>query len=153
MRLIARQLLWALALVTGLACAQAPDRFAPAGISQQEAQAFLSKLQAAVAGNDAQAIAAMTHFPLTLNGRPGPRDSARFAQAFTTIFNDKVRNAVSHARVADLFVSSRGLMIGAGQVWIARICADGAAAKPCAGTRAVAIIAINNRSLTIEKLR
>jgi hypothetical protein len=60
---------------------------------------------------------------------------------------------VSHARVADLFVSSRGLMIGAGQVWIARICADGAAAKPCAGTRAVAIIAINNRSLTIEKLR
>jgi hypothetical protein len=153
MRLIARQLLGALALVTALACAQLTDRFAPAGISQEQAQAFLTKLQAAVAGNDAQAIAAMTHFPLTLNGRPGPRDSARFAQAFATIFNDKVRTAVSRARVGDLFVSSRGLMIGSGQVWIAGLCEDGAAAKPCAGKRSVAIIAINNRSLTIEKLR
>jgi hypothetical protein len=149
----ARHLLGALALVTTLACAQAPDRFAPAGISPEEAQAFLTKLQAAVRGNDVQAIAAMTHFPLTVNGRPGPRDSARFAQGFAVIFNDTVRGAVLHASVEDLFASDRGLMIGSGQVWISGICANAEAASPCAGKRAVAIIAINNRSLTPQKLR
>lgn len=149
MRLIA----WALALVTALACAQGPDRFASAGISQEEAQAFLTKLQAAVAGNDARSVAAMTQFPLTVNGRPGARDSARFVQGFDVIFNDRVRSAVLHARVENLFASYRGLMIGSGQVWISAVCAGSAGAIPCAGKRTIAIIAINNRSLTAEKLR
>ena len=151
MRLIA----WALALVTALACAQGPDRFASAGISQEEAQAFLTKLQAAVAGNDARSVAAMTHFPLTVNGRPGPRDSAHFVQGFDVIFNDKVRNAVLHARVENLFASYRGLMIGSGQVWIAAICARTVQRGDslCRFKRTIAIIAVNNRSLTAEKLR
>jgi hypothetical protein len=153
MRLSARRPVWALALVTALACAQAPERFAPAGISPDEARVFVAKLQAAVQGNDVQAIAAMTHFPLTVNGRPGARDSARFVQGFGVIFNDKVRSAVLQARVEDLFASYRGLMIGSGQVWISGVCADRAAASPCAGKRSLAIIAINNRSLTPQKLR
>lgn len=148
-----RPVLWVLALLSGLAVAQAPDRFAPSGISQDEAQAFLTRLQAAVQGNDARAIAAMTHYPLTVNGRPGPRDAAHFTQAYNTLFTDKVRNAVLHARAEDLFASYRGLMIGSGQVWFAAICADSSAANPCTVQRTIAIIAVNNRSLTAERPR
>jgi hypothetical protein len=148
-----RHLLWVFALLTGLAVAQTPDRFVPSGISQDEAQAFLTRLQTAARAHDAQAIAGMTHYPLTVNGRPGPRDAARFTQAFNTIFTDKVRDAVLNAHLADLFASYRGVMIGGGQVWISAICADAKAANPCTGERTVAIIAINNRSLTAEQPR
>jgi hypothetical protein len=148
-RISGRHLIWALALLSALAWAGAPpDRFAAAGISQDEAQSFLAKLQLAVQGNDARGVASMTRFPLTVNGRPGPRDPAQFAAAFLTIYNERVRAAVSHARVQDLFVSDRGVMIGSGQLWIAAICEDGATAQACADRHSLAIIAINNRDLT-----
>jgi hypothetical protein len=125
--------------------------FRVTGISQTEASDFLKQLQGAVGKGDAAAVAALTHFPLLVNGKPGPRDAAEFTRDFHTLFNDRVRSAAHKASPATLFPTYRGVLIGGGTLIYGLIC-DGqvATSNECKGKRSVALTAIRNRSLKID---
>lgn len=149
-------LLLAVAACACLAAAQAPaaDRFAVAGVSEPQATHFLEELQEAVRKGDSGAIAAMTSFPLLVNGAPGPQDAEQLRGQYLAIFNTRVRNQILHQRAAELFVNARGVMIGSGALWFAARCdAQPPTAQRCTGSREVRIIAINNTTLKAETLR
>lgn len=136
------------------AAAQAPDRFAVAGVSEHQATNFLKKLQEAVRKGDSGSIAAMTSFPLVVNGAPGPQDGEQLRGQYAAIFNGRVRNQILHQTAAELFVNQRGVMIGAGALWFAARC-DDQPLRPqrCTGSRRIKVIAINNTTLKAETLR
>ncbi len=119
------------------------DPFTAAGISYAEAGDLLRRLQHAVAAHDARAVAALTEFPLTVNGRRGPEDSAGLVREFTSIYNDKVSQAVLRQSVDKLFANWKGLMIGQGEVWIRATCEEGSPPGGCRDRR-VRVFAINN---------
>jgi hypothetical protein len=143
----------ALLIVTAAAADPAPhpaDRFAVAGISEGEAQSFLATLQGALRQHDTAGIAAVTRFPLMVNGRPGARDAQELTRYFSAIFTDRVRDAVLAAHPENLFASWRGVMIGSGIVWFAADCGTD---PGCASGHPLRIIAINNKSLKAENPR
>jgi hypothetical protein len=121
---------------------RASEPFAVAGVSHAEAADFLKRLQKAVADQDANAVAALTAFPLTVNGKAGPKSRAEFAQHFDSIYTAKVRTAVLAQPVDKLFANWRGLMIGRGEVWISALCDDG----PGSGgkNRRIRVVSVNN---------
>jgi len=130
-------------LAARLDTAGSAEPFAAAGISYEEAGAFLARLQAAVTAHDASAVAALTQFPLTVNGKPGPKDAAEFAQQFDAIYNGRVRAAVLTQSPDTLFANWRGLMIGRGEVWISALCDDHATPDRCRNRR-ILIVSVNN---------
>jgi len=119
------------------------EPFAAAGISSEEAAAFLRQLQGAVTAHDAAAVAALTQFPLTVNGKPGPKDAAEFAQQFDAIYTARVRAAVLTQSVDTLFANWRGIMIGRGELWIAALCDDHGAPDRCRNRR-ILIVSVNS---------
>jgi pimeloyl-ACP methyl ester carboxylesterase len=119
------------------------DPFMAAGISYAEAGDVLRQLQHAVAAHDARAVAALTEFPLTVNGRRGPTNAAELAREFTSIYNDKVSQAVLRQTVDGLFANWKGLMMGRGEVWIRASCENGSPPGECRN-RQVRVFAINN---------
>jgi len=82
-------------------------------------------LQAAVAQQDAQKVAAMVSYPIRVMvaGKPvtlhGP---AELVRQYPLIVTPDIAAAVTQQKYEELFVNARGVMFGDGQVWIAGIC-------------------------------
>jgi hypothetical protein len=121
------------------------DPFAVAGLTRPEVTLVLSELQTAVASGDAARVSKLVQFPLTVNGKPGPKNPREFIRDFDTVFTDVVRAAVLKQSVERLFANWRGLMIGRGEVWLSGICDHGSSPDTCENSR-ILVISINNNS-------
>ena len=119
------------------------DHFAVAGLTRSGVAALLSKLQAAVAARDVVALAAITKFPLRVNGKRGPRTRTELERDFDAIFNEKVRTSIRDQKVDDLGASSWGVWIGTGEVWLNAVCAADSPAGKCNVER-IAVWSVNN---------
>ncbi|MBW8781261.1 MAG: hypothetical protein JF599_05150 [Verrucomicrobia bacterium] len=81
---------------------------------------FFKDIQKAVAGDQAERLATMVLYPLTVKIDTGnvvlkaPRD---FVDMYKRIITAKVKQAVNDQQSDTLFKSWRGLMIGRGQIW------------------------------------
>jgi hypothetical protein len=99
---------------------------APGGMAPDAAQrAFLAHLQRAVREGRRDALLARIDYPLRVNrpGQPSRYYGAASARVnFGRIFTPAVRAAVLRQRPEDLFVSSRGVMIGNGEIWFDHTC-------------------------------
>lgn len=123
--------------------ARSAEPFAAAGIGYEEAGTFLRQLQEAVTAHNANAVAALTQFPLTVDGKAGPKDAAEFAQQFDAIYTGRVRAAVLTQSVDTLYANWHGIMLGRGEVWISVLCDDQAPPDHCKNRR-LRVVSINN---------
>jgi hypothetical protein len=133
-------------LLLPLACAAAPaptDPFAVAGISRAEAAEFLGHLQQAVSTGDAAAVAALTRFPLTVNGRVGAANAAEFISRYESIYNERVRTAILSQSLEGMFANWKGIIVGRGEVWIAATC-DGDSPPGECRNRRIRVSSVNN---------
>ena len=115
--------------------------FAATGMSDQTVLTFIAALQEAVRRSDAAAVAQMVHYPLRVNNDSGSTsvDSAEaFIQQYAELMTPSISELVINARPGELFSSWRGLMFGAGEVWVSGVCSeDGVTCPP-------GIIALNH---------
>jgi hypothetical protein len=104
-------------------------------------EAFLARLQDAVAAGDREAVAAMVAYPLETRvaGLPvtlaAPEDVVR---RYDQLFTPPVVAALERQSFATLFANAEGVMVGDGEVWFSGVCGD----EACADV-AVRIIAVN----------
>ncbi|WP_197729683.1 hypothetical protein [Rhizobium ruizarguesonis] len=102
----------------------------------------LRQLVRAMRSGDAETIAGLAEYPLTVkaNGETYDVESAEdFIDNFDDLVTPETRRAVGRQQYEDLFVNSDGVMLAGGAVWMGAICEDNA----CEASH-WAIIAINN---------
>lgn len=90
-------------------------------------EAFFHAFQKAVAAHDANAVAALVHYPIgvKVNGKEtNIKTPKAFAQYYDGIMSPGITKAVTGQQYDDLFVNYQGIMFGNGQVWINGICQD-----------------------------
>jgi hypothetical protein len=92
-------------------------------------EAAFAAVQAAVADEDADALAALVSYPITI--RSGPEeltidDVEAFAQHYEEIMTEEIVTAITDQTYESLFVNSDGVMFGNGQVWLSGVCTDDA---------------------------
>lgn len=121
--------------VAGKTALEGPD-----GVTELELANALRRLQQAVAANDAIAVAALVSFPLQVNlGSRGSRwMRARFLSSYVRLFDHHLRGIVAAQTPQTLSRSSRGAMVGDGEIWLAGVCLD----NPCR-ERAIQVVAMN----------
>ncbi len=89
----------------------------------------VERLQAAVASDDAAAVAALVRYPIQvqIDGTPTTLDNEQaFIGRYGDFMTPAIRNAIVGTRYADLFVNQDGVMLGDGQAWISGTCQDDA---------------------------
>ena len=113
-----------------LASAQAPvpcpkDQSAPmfSEILTDEAtmDAFLTRLQRALAAGDKQTVAAMVRYPASaFAGKRYARfrNSAALIASYDLVFTTALKRTIAEARTPCLFINSKGAMIHNGEIWI-----------------------------------
>src|SRR5262245_7510326 len=129
-----RLLLIALALGVAGAGASAGDRFAVAGLTEAEVRSFFTALQTAVRSRDDERLADLLEYPLRVNRAKGHRlvgTRERFLSAPDAVFTERIRSRVLAQEFSALFVNSRGVMIGNGDVWFSGICDRRSPAGTC----------------------
>jgi hypothetical protein len=99
------------------------DNFEATGITNVEvfSQFFTSLQTAAASKGDKAAIVKFIIYPLRVNKAGKSRHvktKVGVENNFSKIFTDKVLQAITHQKYADLFCRDQGVMIGDGQVWI-----------------------------------
>jgi hypothetical protein len=98
------------------------DNFEATGITSLEAFSnFFTTLQTAAAKQDKVTIAKLINYPLRVNKAGKSRHikaEVGVENYFSKIFTDKVLQAITHQKYADLFCRDQGVMIGNGEVWI-----------------------------------
>ncbi|OWV85418.1 hypothetical protein ATY78_25755 [Rhizobium sp. R635] len=102
----------------------------------------LRQLVQAMRAGDAETIAGLAEYPLTVkaNGETYDIENAEdFVDNFDDLVTSETRRAVGRQQYQDLFVSSEGVMLANGAVWMSAVCDDNA----CEESH-WAIIAINN---------
>ncbi|MBB3160355.1 hypothetical protein FHS25_000787 [Rhizobium laguerreae] len=102
----------------------------------------LRQLVKAMRSSDAETIAGLAEYPLTVktDGKPYEVESAEdFIDNFDDLVTPETRRAVGRQQYEDLFVNSDGVMLAGGAVWMGAVCDDNA----CEASH-WAIIAINN---------
>ncbi|MBX4928894.1 hypothetical protein [Rhizobium binae] len=102
----------------------------------------LRQLVVAMRSGDAETIAGLAEYPLTVkaNGETYDVENAEdFIEDFDDLVTPETRRAVGRQQYQDLFVSSEGVMLANGAVWMGAVCDDNA----CDESH-WAIIAINN---------
>lgn len=82
----------------------------------------------AILTDDPDSLAAVTEFPLGNSGED-VQDSEGLADRWNDLFNEKVKNAVDSARYDQFIVTSEGVGVGDGEIWINRFCDDDACSK------------------------
>lgn len=90
-------------------------------------RAMIEELQKAVAAGDADAVAALAQFPISveINGKRTSIDNARmFAEHYADFMTPDIREVIATAEYKDLFVNYKGVMFGNGQAWVNGICKD-----------------------------
>ncbi|MFS2179595.1 hypothetical protein ACCC98_27220 [Rhizobium pisi] len=102
----------------------------------------LRQLVRAMRSGDAEAIAGLVEYPLTVkaNGETYDVENAEdFVENFDDLVTAETRRTVGRQQYQDLFVDSDGVMLANGAVWMGAVCEDDA----CKDSH-WAIIAINN---------
>ncbi|WP_221139744.1 hypothetical protein [Rhizobium sp. NZLR10] len=102
----------------------------------------LRQLVQAMRSGDAETIAGLAEYPLTVkaDGESYDVESAEdFIDNFGDLVTPETRSAVGRQQYQDLFVNSDGVMLANGAVWMGAVCEDSA----CEASH-WAIIAINN---------
>jgi hypothetical protein len=106
-------------------------------------QAFFADLKQAVQKHDADAVAALVNYPITVNPRTKSarriRTPKAFAEGYDSIITAHIADVIENQKYEDLFVNYRGAMFGSGEVWVGGICKD----KECAQSD-IRIITIQN---------
>lgn len=95
-------------------------------------RALFDTLQDAAANGDAQVIAALVAYPITvrIDGAEWTiADEEGFVADADAILVPAITDAIAGASWGTLFVNAEGLMIGDGEVWITGICSDSACAE------------------------
>jgi hypothetical protein len=96
-------------------------------------QAVFTRLQRAVADEDAAAVATLVAYPFTasIDGRKLKLDDAgAFVAQYHRIVTPAIAGVIANQKYADVMVSARGVMLGNGEVWLNGVCGDRACAKP-----------------------
>lgn len=102
----------------------------------------LRQLVLAMRSGDAETIAGLAEYPLTVkaNGETYDVENAEdFVENFDDLVTPETRRDVGRQQYQDLFVSSEGVMLANGAFWMGAVCDDNA----CDESH-WAIIAINN---------
>ncbi|MBX4905992.1 hypothetical protein HJA82_01095 [Rhizobium bangladeshense] len=102
----------------------------------------LRQLVQAMRAGDAETIAGLAEYPLSVkaDGETYDVENAEdFIENFDDLVTQETRRAVGRQQYEDLFVSSEGVMLANGAVWMGAVCDDNA----CEESH-WAIIAINN---------
>jgi hypothetical protein len=142
------QAVTALLLVALLAPAQPHDvapiseRLAAVGIDAQAARQFFDTLKAGSSAGDRSALCALVSYPLVVRSKHSRRKltgEAGCRSAYLKVFTPPVLAAIARQEFDGLFVNSRGMMIGDGEVWFSELCA----ARDCQNKQ-MRIVAINN---------
>lgn len=83
-------------------------------------------LKAAVADDDAEAVAALVAYPLVV--KVGERELIETPEAFLAgydaIMTDEIITAVDAQTYETLFANDQGIMFGNGQMWMSGVCDD-----------------------------
>jgi hypothetical protein len=117
------------------------SNFSAAGLESGEVQVFLRTLKDAVARDDAQAIASMVSYPITVRVDGAPvtvKTPKAFVANYTHIVRESVKQAVVQAQQDRLFVNYQGVRLGRGEIWFGGVYNKGGK------TYQVKILAINN---------
>lgn len=143
--LLAGAMLLATASLTGRAAAQDSEVYDRIEELHGDAAGFdrpLRQLVLAMRSGDAETVAGLAEYPLTVkaNGETYDVENAEdFVENFDDLVTPETRRAVGRQQYQDLFVSSEGVMLANGAVWMGAVCDDNA----CEESH-WAIIAINN---------
>jgi hypothetical protein len=113
-----------------------------AGIPDAEAESFFNKVKVANATRDAQAMAKLAAFPLTVDGKKSIKNASAFIARYSEIFNADVVKAVEEQKFETLFSNYQGVMFGNGQLWFAAVCDQRTCKK-----HKVRIVAINSKGV------
>ena len=92
-------------------------------------QAVIRDLQSAVAAGDAAKVAALTHYPLSveIGGKETILNSEQeFVARYAEIMTPDISKAIVDTSYANLFVNYRGVMFGKGEAWVGGFCTDDA---------------------------
>ena len=103
---------------------------------------FLEELQSAVRSGDHEAVVKLVRFPLRVNAKGKSRiyrDAQSVRVDYDLIFTRRVTDAILGQRADRLFSRDQGRMIGDGEVWFDRTCAN----QDCSVLGPVRITAIN----------
>jgi hypothetical protein len=107
-----------------------PTAWEAAGISDPKAlKIFIKKLQAWVAADQRDSVAAAIEFPLK-----SYQDAATFLERYDQVMTEEVKAAISSQKLNQIFRNDQGAMLGNGEVWISEVSSAGPTYK---------IIAIN----------
>lgn len=90
-------------------------------------RAFVETLQRAIRTQDATAVASMVDYPFaaTIGGRRQViPDATAFAAQYEAIITPDIALAVQDQAYDGVFVNDRGIMLGAGEIWINGVCED-----------------------------
>ena len=89
---------------------------------------FLADLKQAVQKHNANAVASLVSYPMTVNPHTGSAKRIRTQKAFVTgydsIITPHITDVIEKQEYQDLFVNYRGAMFGSGEVWVGGICKD-----------------------------
>lgn len=104
------------------------DRFAVAGLNEQETVAFFASFKEAVAKGEKRAVAGMLSYPIRVTLKSGRRvrlvNSAAFIRAYDQIFYDEFKQLIAETKAEDLWAKSAGVATPRGEIWIAGIVKD-----------------------------
>lgn len=84
-------------------------------------------LQERVAAGDAETVAALVSYPLTvsINGQRIVIDGeAEFVERYEDLMTPSIAEVIAAQDYADLFVNQDGVMLGDGEVWLRAFCTD-----------------------------
>jgi len=104
------------------------DRFAVAGLSEQETVAFFESFKEAVGKGEKRAVAAMLSYPIRVTLKSGRRvrlaNASAFIRAYDQIFYDEFKQLIAETEAKDLWAKSAGVATPRGEVWISGIVRD-----------------------------
>ena len=112
-----------------------------AGLSALEAKAFLQELQDAVAKSDKAGVGRLVQFPIQVRfpkKNRTIRTESEFEKSYDLLIYPELKDVLSKATPETLFANSNGVMIGRGELWFGRVCAD-----PECLSHGIKVIAIN----------
>jgi hypothetical protein len=101
------------------------DRFAAAGFEDDTAvEDFILNLKKYVKTDSTLEISGMISYPLNITNRKNRikiNNPESFIKDYNIIFNKKVKNSIINQPLADVMASSKGLMIGGGDILINKV--------------------------------
>jgi hypothetical protein len=88
---------------------------------------FFRELQAAVAANARERVAALVNYPLKthIHGHVVHlRNPQQFIAQYEVLLSAKTQDVLAHQSFNSLFANSQGVMVGNGQIWFSGVCKD-----------------------------